>query len=82
MDLPKQDRVPVPELARRLMQRLRPHAEELGSEADFDCIEDILANGTGAARQALVYEANHDLQEVVREIVQASVPEAVETLGD
>ena len=32
-------------------------------------LEDILDNGTGAARQALVYEANHDLREVVREIV-------------
>ena len=70
------------ELTRRLMERLRPHAEELGSADDFDCLEDMLDNGTGAARQALVYEANHDLREVVREIVDASVPEAAETLGD
>src|SRR5689334_8955993 len=28
VDLPKQERVPVPELTRRLMERLRPHAEE------------------------------------------------------
>ena len=42
VDLPEQDRVPVPELARRLIERLRPHAEELGSAADFDCLEDIL----------------------------------------
>ena len=27
---PRRDRVPAPELARRLMDRLRPHAEELG----------------------------------------------------
>jgi carboxylate-amine ligase len=64
------------------MDRLRPHAEELGSAQEFDGLEDILENGTGAARQALVYEANHDLKEVVREIVDASVPEAAETLGD
>ena len=82
VDLPATDRVAATELVRRLMDRLRPHAEELGSADDFDCLEDILDNGTGAARQALVYEANHDLQEVVREIVQASVPEAAETLGD
>src|SRR5215207_3579142 len=82
VDLPKTDRVAATELARRLMDRLRPHAEELGSAEDFDCLEDILDNGTGAARQALVYEANHDLGEVVREIVEASVPEAAETLGD
>jgi carboxylate-amine ligase len=64
------------------MDRLRPHAEELGSAEDFAGLEDILDNGTGAARQTLVYEANHDLREVVREIVGASVPEAAETLGD
>jgi glutamate---cysteine ligase / carboxylate-amine ligase len=64
------------------MERLRPHSEELGSVVEFDGLQDILDNGTGAARQALVYEANHDLVEVVREIVEASVPEAAETLGD
>jgi len=82
VDLPATDRVAAVELARRLMDRLRPHAEELGSADDFDGLQDILDNGTGAARQALVYEANHDLQEVVRDIVDASVPEAAETLGD
>src|SRR5918999_977143 len=66
VDLPKQERVPVPELARRVMERLRPHAEELGSEADFDCLEYILELGNGASRQRKVYEANHDLREVIR----------------
>jgi carboxylate-amine ligase len=82
VDLPATDRVTAKELTRRLMNRLRPHAEDLGSAAEFDVLEDILDNGTGSARQELVYEANHDLREVVREIVDASVPEAAETLGD
>jgi carboxylate-amine ligase len=82
VDLPATDRVTAKELTRRLMDRLRPHSEDLGSEAEFDVLEDILENGTGSARQALIYEANHDLREVVREIVDASVPEAAETLGD
>jgi glutamate---cysteine ligase / carboxylate-amine ligase len=82
VDLPATDRVAATELAGRLMDRLRPHAEELGSADDFDGLEDIIANGTGAARQLLAYEANHDLQEVVRDILEASVPEAAETLGD
>ena len=81
MDLPDKDRVPVPELARRLMARLRPHAEELGSEEDFDCIEEILDRGNGASRQEVVYEANHDLREVVREILDATVPETAEATG-
>ena len=82
VDLPKQERVPVPELTRRLMERLRPHAEELGSEADFDCIEDILDIGNGASRQRKVYEANHDLREVVQEILDATVPETAEATGE
>jgi carboxylate-amine ligase len=82
VDLPATDRVGAAELTRRLMERLRPHAEELGSAEEFEGLADILDNGTGAARQRLVYEANHDLREVVREIVDATVPEAAETLGD
>jgi carboxylate-amine ligase len=75
VDLPDMGRVPVPELARRLLDRLAPHAEELGSTEDLECLEDILENGNGASRQAVVYEANHDLREVVAEIVAATVPE-------
>jgi glutamate---cysteine ligase / carboxylate-amine ligase len=82
VDLPDRDRVPVPELARRLMARLRPHAEALGSEADFDRIEEILDRGNGASRQEVVYEANHDLREVVREILDATVPEPAEATGE
>jgi glutamate---cysteine ligase / carboxylate-amine ligase len=82
VDLPASDRVAARELARRLMDRLRPHAEELGSTAEFDGLEDILANGTGSTRQEVIYEANHDLREVVREIVDATAPEAAETVGD
>src|SRR6188472_1407285 len=78
VDLPKTDRVGAAELARRLVERLRPHSEELGSGEEFDVLADILDNGTGSARQAVVYEANHDLREVAREIVDASVPEAAE----
>jgi carboxylate-amine ligase len=82
VDLPATDRVQAKELTRRLMDRLRPHAEELGSATEFDWVEDILENGTGSARQEVIYEANHDLREVVREIVDATAPEAAETLGD
>src|SRR5215204_749614 len=78
VDLPKRDRVPVGELARRVMDRVRPHAEQLGSVEDFDALEDILDHGTGAARQHKVYDANHDLREVVREVVDATSPEPAE----
>jgi glutamate---cysteine ligase / carboxylate-amine ligase len=78
VDLPRRDRVPVAELARRVMDRVRPHAEELDSAQDFDALEDILENGTGATRQRKVYDANHDLREVVQEMVDATVPEPAE----
>ncbi len=82
VDLPAQERVPVPALARRLRERRRPHAVELGSEADVDCSEEMLDRGNGASRQLVVYEANHDLREVVREILDATVPEPAEATGE
>src|SRR5687768_11546127 len=78
VDLPDRVRVPASELAKRVMERLHPHAAELGSAGAFEALEDILEHGTGSARQRKVYDANHDLHEVVREIVQASVPESAE----
>src|SRR5215212_796331 len=72
VDLPKTRRVPTRELAMRVLERVRPHAEELGSADELDGIEDLLDRGTGASRQLVVYEANHDLREVVREIVDAT----------
>jgi len=74
VDLPSRDRVPAKELARRLYDRLREHAQDLGSAAELEAIEDILENGNGAARQRVVYEANHDYQEVMQEIVEATRP--------
>jgi glutamate---cysteine ligase / carboxylate-amine ligase len=82
VDLPDTSRVPVPELTLRLLDRLSPHAEELGALEELRGVEDILEHGNGASRQSVVYEANHDLHEVVKEIVEATVPEAAETPGE
>jgi carboxylate-amine ligase len=72
VDLPSSDRVATKALARRLLDRLRDHARDLGSADDFDAVEDLVARGNGAARQIVVYEANHDLREVMAEIVDAT----------
>jgi carboxylate-amine ligase len=72
VDLPSSDRVATKALARRLLDRLRDHAVDLGSAAELDAVEDLLARGNGAARQIVVYEANHDLREVMAEIVEAT----------
>jgi carboxylate-amine ligase len=70
VDLPDKNRVPTADLVRRVVDRLRPHSEELGSAEDLECIEDLIDRGNGAARQIVVFEANHDLREVMREIVE------------
>ncbi len=72
VDLPRSHRVSTRELARRLIDRMREHCQQLGSEAELEAVEDLLARGNGAARQVVVYEANHDLREVMAEIVAAT----------
>jgi glutamate---cysteine ligase / carboxylate-amine ligase len=72
VDLPQWDRVPARDLARRLLDRMREHCQDLGSLAELEAVEDLLDRGNGAARQVVVYEANHDLREVVAEIVAAT----------
>ena len=73
VDLPSSDTVVARDLARRVLERTRGHAQDLGSGAELDAIEDLIDHGTGADRQLLVYDANHDLFEVMAEIVQATV---------
>ena len=74
VDLPERRMVPAKELARRLYDRLREHASDLGSERELEGVVDLLERGTGAARQRVVYEANHDWAELLREIVEATRP--------
>jgi carboxylate-amine ligase len=78
VDLPKTERVPTAQLAHRVLDRVREHAQDLGSADELDGIEDILERGNGASRQIVVYEANNDLREVMGEIVEKTVPSAAE----
>ena len=72
VDLPSSEMVSTRRLARRLLDRMREHCEDLGSASELEAVEDLLARGNGAARQVVVYEANHDLREVTAEIVEAT----------
>jgi glutamate---cysteine ligase / carboxylate-amine ligase len=72
VDLPRWDRVPARALARRVLDRVRDHVRDLGSGEELEAVEDLLKRGNGAARQVVVYEANHDLREVMAEIVAAT----------
>jgi carboxylate-amine ligase len=74
VDLPLAEKVTSKALARRLVDRLREHAQDLGSAGDLDGITDLIERHNGARRQIVVYEANHDLREVMAEIVAATAP--------
>jgi carboxylate-amine ligase len=74
VDLPSHERVNTGELGRRLLDRMREHAQDLGSEAQLEGVADLLEGGNGATRQRMVYEANHDMRELMAEIVAATVP--------
>jgi carboxylate-amine ligase len=71
VDLPTGERRSVRDLTHALLDRLREHAQELGCAAELEGIRDLLDSGNGAARQILVYEANHDLHELLGEMVAA-----------
>ena len=72
VDLPSRETVRTADLVRRIHDRLREHAQDLGSVNELEGILDLLDHGNGAARQRVVFEANHDFHEVVREIVKAT----------
>ncbi len=67
-------RRPVRELTEDLLARLTPHAAQLGCSVDLEGIEDLLRAGNGAQRQQMVFEANHDLGELMGEIVAHTAP--------
>jgi carboxylate-amine ligase len=74
--LPGTDRVATRELARRALDRLEPHARDLGSAAELEAVGDLIERGNGAHRQQVVYEANEDFTELVKEVVQATAGDA------
>jgi glutamate---cysteine ligase / carboxylate-amine ligase len=72
IDLPRSARVPARELARRLVERLRPHARELGSERELEVVIELTDGGTGAERQLADWRADRDLRALVRKIVEST----------
>ena len=59
----------VRELTEALLAQLQDAARELGCERELAGVDDLLRSGNGALRQQMVYEANHDLRELMAEIV-------------
>jgi carboxylate-amine ligase len=73
----RRNRVPVAQLIRRTLKEIEPHARELGADRELEGIRDILARGSGSDRQRRIWNANHDIVEVVREIADATEQAAV-----
>jgi carboxylate-amine ligase len=82
IDLPQSSRVPARELARRLVERLRPHAAELGSERELEAVVDLIEGGTGADRQLAEWRANRDMRALVRKIVASTASGVTGRLGE
>jgi carboxylate-amine ligase len=59
----------VRDLTGELLERVAPHARALDCERELAGVEDLLRAGNGAARQRMVYEANHDPRELMAEII-------------
>jgi len=61
--------VPVREIAGRLVELVRPHARELGSDGPLEEIERILRDGNGADRQRAAY-ANGGIPAVLERLIE------------
>ena len=66
------ERRAVREMTEALLERLAPHARDLRCEEQLGDIRELLRSGNGALRQQMVYEANHDLRELMAEIIAAT----------
>jgi carboxylate-amine ligase len=54
------------------VERLRPHARELGSERELEVVFELIEGGSGAERQVADWRADRDLRELVRKIVAST----------
>ena len=64
------------ETVRTLLDRCMPYAEKLGCAEELHGLNDIIAGGTGAARQRDVFERCGDMREVVRFLAEQAAATA------
>lgn len=62
------------EIARDLVARLRPVAQDLRCEAELEGVLEIAGRGTGAELQRAAYEKRGSLEDVVGYLMQAAAP--------
>ncbi|MBT8486576.1 MAG: YbdK family carboxylate-amine ligase, partial [Phycisphaerae bacterium] len=72
VDFDTMSAVPARQVARRLIERCRIHAERLGCLEELGYLDDILRNGTGADRQRRVLRESGQMGDVVRYLLEQS----------
>ncbi len=71
VDLPRPEQKPVTEMATRLLDELREHAEETNCAAELEGVRALIEGGTGAHRQLEVLERD-GVDGLVRALCEAS----------
>ena len=66
------DRVPISELVRRTLRRRRAARARARLRDELEGILEILSRGNGADRQLRIWNANHDITEVVRDLAKTT----------
>ncbi len=66
--------VPAKEMARTLVDELRPVSQDLGCENELAGILEIVEGGTGSQRQRRVYEKSGDFLDVVAYLIEGTRP--------
>jgi glutamate---cysteine ligase / carboxylate-amine ligase len=66
--------VPARDLARGLVESLKPQAQDLGCENELEGILEIVDSGTGSQRQRKVYEKSGDFLDVVAFLIEGTRP--------
>jgi carboxylate-amine ligase len=70
--------VPARDVARDLVERLTPHAQDLGCEAELEGVLEIVEGGTGSQLQREVYENSGDFLDVVAFLIEGTRPALAE----
>jgi carboxylate-amine ligase len=66
--------VPARDLARNLVERLRPHAQDLGCESELEGVLEIVESGTGSQRQREVHKESGNFLDVVAFLIEGTRP--------
>jgi carboxylate-amine ligase len=77
-DAVKKINVPAGDMARDLVEQLRPHSQDLGCEDELLDALEIVEGGTGSQRQREAYENSDDFLDVVAFLIEGTRPALAE----